>query len=181
MEIVDAPQGLEHYADDLRRLASRRLSPHLRGRLDPSDLVQQTLLVGHERLAQFRGATHAELRGWLRAILDRMLMLAGRRFNRLPPERAVSLEWSMGQSSARLADWLAGDDSTPSHRAARGEQLLRLAEAIAALPVDQRTALELHHFHDLPVAAVAIRMDRTVASVTGLLYRGGKSLRQILD
>jgi len=60
----------------------------------------------------------------------------------------------------------------------RAEQLFLLTRALAQLPDDQRTAIELHHFQGLSVPESARRMNKTVASVTGLLYRGGKELRQ---
>ena len=46
------------------------MDPRLQGRIDPSDLVQQTLLKAHEKQDQFRGKTDAELfAAWLRTIL----------------------------------------------------------------------------------------------------------------
>ena len=84
----------------------------------------------------------------------------------------------MEESSARLEAWLAQDDSTPGQKAAKAEDLRLLAAALASLPGDQRNAIELHHLQGLTVPEVARQMKRTVASVTGLLYRGGKALRQ---
>ncbi len=46
------------------------------------------------------------------------------------------------------------------------------------LPDDQRTALELRYLGGLSVAEVAARMGRSTVSVTGLLYRGTKALRE---
>jgi DNA-directed RNA polymerase specialized sigma24 family protein len=43
----------------------------------------------------------------------------------------------------RVESWLARDESTPSKKASRGEQLVLLADALTGLPADQRTALEL--------------------------------------
>jgi RNA polymerase sigma-70 factor (ECF subfamily) len=87
---------------------------------------------------------------------------------------------ALEQSSARLDAWLAQDESTPSQTAAKIEQLIELAAALAGLPEDQRTAIELHHVHGLTVPELARHMEKTAASVTGLLYRGGKVLRQQL-
>jgi RNA polymerase sigma-70 factor (ECF subfamily) len=171
---------LEQYRDYLRLLARLQIDPRLRARLDPSDVAQQTLLIAHEKREQFRGQTDAELAAWLRAILANTLAQQVRRFRKHRPEQARSLERELEQSSARLEAWLVQDESTPSRNAAKFEQLVELAAALAHLPEDQRTAIELHHLHGLTVPEVARRMDKTVASVTGLLYRGGKVLRQHL-
>jgi RNA polymerase sigma-70 factor, ECF subfamily len=85
---------------------------------------------------------------------------------------------ALDESSARLEAYLDRHDSTPSRKAERAEQVMLLVAALAELPDDQRTALELHHLQGLTVPEVARRMEKTVASVTGLLYRGGKALRQ---
>lgn len=55
-----------------------------------------------------------------------------------------------------------------------------LAAALSHVPDDQRRAIELHHFHGLTVPEVAGRMEKTVAAVTRLLYRGSEVLRQHL-
>ncbi len=180
-EVENAPRPIEQYADYLRLLARIQIDPRLRQRLDPSDVVQQTLVIACEKLAQFRGRTDAELAAWLRAILATTISQATRRFFRHQPEHARSLEAALEGSSARLEAWLARDDSTPGQKASKGEQLAWLAVALAELPEDQRTALELHHFHGLSVPQVARIMGKTVASVTGLLYRGGKALRSRLS
>ena len=73
---------------------------------------------------------------------------------------------------------MAGNESTPSQKAVKAEQLFILAKAMAALADNQRTALELHHLQGLSVSEAARRMEKTVASVTCLLYRGYKTLRQ---
>ncbi len=180
-DAVEAPRALDQYIDYLHLMARLQLESRFRSRLDPSDVVQQTLLIAHEKRDQFRGRTHHELMRWLRTILASTLAHTARRFHQFPQEHARSLEQSMEESSARLEAWLAGDQPSPSDRAVKGEQLVRLAGALAALPDDQRTALELRHFRDLSVAQVAAEMDRTIESVTGLLYRGSKSLRHALS
>jgi RNA polymerase sigma-70 factor (ECF subfamily) len=49
----------------LRVLAGMQLNPMLNKRVDPSDIVQQTLLQAHRAADQYRGTTDAELAGWL--------------------------------------------------------------------------------------------------------------------
>lgn len=90
-ETIDDREGVEMYAADLRPRAQARLGTQLRGRLEPWDQVQQALLIGHARRDQFRGTTHAELRGRLRAMLDQTVAPAARRFHQFRPERARPL------------------------------------------------------------------------------------------
>jgi RNA polymerase sigma factor (sigma-70 family) len=84
------------------------------------------------------------------------------------------------ESSSRLEAWLAADQSSPSERAARHEELLRLAEALAHLPEDQRRAVELHHLLRLSVEEVARELGRSESAVGGLLRRGLKRLRELM-
>jgi RNA polymerase sigma-70 factor, ECF subfamily len=81
----------------------------------------------------------------------------------------------------RLEAWLAADQSSPSEVAARHEQLLALARVPNRLPEDQRSAVELHHLGDVSVAEIAARLERTEASVAGLLRRGLQTLRALLQ
>jgi RNA polymerase sigma-70 factor (ECF subfamily) len=179
--IGHSPLPLEHYREYLRLLARLQLDPRLQGQLDPSDIVQQTLLRAHERLDQFRGRSDEEMRAWLRAILARTLVDAVRRFGRHKGDRARSLEAALEQSSAKLEALLASEESNPSHGALHAERLIELAEALARLPEDQRTAVELRYLQGLAVPDVAERMGRSTVSVTGLLYRGMRALRDVMS
>ncbi len=174
------PRPLEQYRDYLRLLARLQLDPRLRGALDPSDVVQQTLLKAHENIDGFRGKTDAELQAWLRAILAQQLALFARKGGR-HGLRTHSLEAALEQSSVRLESFVATEDTSPSQEMVRAERLVELAMQLAALPEDQRSALELRYLRGLSVPAVAQQMGRTTVSVTGLLYRGTRSLRQRMD
>ena len=174
------PRPLEQYRDYLRILARLQLDPRLQGAVDPSDIAQQTLLKAHENLKGFRGKTDAELQGWLRAILAQQLALFARKGGRRPV-RTYSLEAALEQSSVRLESLVATEESSPSQEMARAERLVELAMQLAALPEDQRSALELRYLRGLSVSAVAEQMGRSTVSVTGLLYRGTRALRQRMD
>jgi RNA polymerase sigma-70 factor (ECF subfamily) len=178
------PQGppLERYREYLLVLARVQLSPLLQGKVDPSDVVQETLLKAHENQGQFKGTSEAELAAWLRRILTNTMIDAGRRFS--ADGRDVGREFSLEaieQSSARLEALLAGSPSTPSQKGMHEERLVRLAAALEQLPEDQRRAVELHHLQGYKVEAVAGQLGRTKQAVGGLLRRGMSRLRQLLD
>jgi RNA polymerase sigma-70 factor (ECF subfamily) len=175
-------QTLDRFRDYLHLLARLHLDPLVRSKVDPSDLVQQTLLQAHQHREQFRGQSQAELGGWLRAILANNLAEAVRRFGRQQRDVALerSLEVELEASSSRLEGWLADKGSSPMEQAIRHEQLLHLATALAQLPLDQQKAVELHHLRGQTLSEVAKEMQRSKEAVAGLLFRGIKKLRQLL-
>jgi RNA polymerase sigma-70 factor (ECF subfamily) len=164
----------------LRILAGMNWDPRLQGKLDPSDVVQETLLKAHARRAKYRGRSENEWRAWLRTILANQMADALRSFVRQKGDLQQSLQTALEESSARLECLLAAPGASPAEEAARGEQLAFLAEALARLPQDQRWAVELHHLQGLTVPEVAQRLGRSVASVSGLLRRGLRELRILL-
>jgi RNA polymerase sigma-70 factor (ECF subfamily) len=173
-------QDLERFRSYLRLLARVQLAPRLQAKVDASDLVQQTLLQAHQARDQYRGQTDAEQAAWLRQILARNLLHAardlGRQRRNVGQER--SLNAALDHSSARLEGWLAAEQSSPSQRAERQEEALRLAEALDRLPEAQREALILQHWHGCSLAEIGTRLRRTPAAVAGLIKRGLKQLRQ---
>src|SRR5437899_9685891 len=116
---VDQGQLLESYRDYLRLLARLQIDSRLRGKLDPSDVVQATLLAAYEKLAQYRGDSGEEMAGWLRQILTNYLAQELRKFT--GPQRDVGLERSLQnaleESSSRLEAWLAAQQASPSELA----------------------------------------------------------------
>ena len=173
------PRSLESCREYLRLVARLQFDARLQGKLDPSDIVQQTLAKAQEHLDEFRGPGEGEMLAWLRRILVNTLLNEVRKFHK---EIALvrSLEAAVEASSARLEEWLSASQSSPVEQAAREEQLVRLAGALAQLPEDQRWAVELHHLHNQSVVEAAKTMGRSEASVAGLLRRALAKLRLLL-
>jgi RNA polymerase sigma-70 factor (ECF subfamily) len=180
---ADVPlKSLEQYMEYLRLLARLQVDPRLRARIDPSDVVQQTMLNAHQKRDQFRGRTDAEMAGWLRAILANTLAQVGRKFT--TGKRDLTLEQSfqaaLDKSSVYLEEFLADRSPLPIENAQRHERVIRLAQALGQLPEDQRLAVEMKHLQDCTIAEISEVMGRSEPSVTGLLRRGLAELRRLL-
>jgi RNA polymerase sigma-70 factor (ECF subfamily) len=174
-------RSLEQFRSYLLLLARMQLDPGPRNRIDPSDVVQQTLLEAHARAEQFHGDDSA-LAAWLRQALVNNLRDAWRalRRERRDVRREQSLDEAVEQSSLRLEGMLADPHSSPSQQAVRNEDLLRLADALTRLPEAQREAVVLHHLQGHTLAETSVRLGRTDAAVAGLLHRGLKKLRELM-
>jgi RNA polymerase sigma-70 factor (ECF subfamily) len=174
---------LELYRNYLKLLAALQIDRCLQGKVDPSDLVQETFLEAHRDFGQFRGATEKELMAWLRQILVtnfanlvRHYRGTRRRDIRLERDLAVQLEHSF----AVLDRGLFARDISPSQQAVRREQAVLLADALSRLPDDYRRTIVLRHLEGLSFAEVAGRMDRSVESVKKLWARALARLRDVL-
>lgn len=173
---------VEQYRAYLLLLARRQVPPADRARLDPSGIVQQTLLEAHQAVELMSGLDSGQRLAWLRTALARNLadeyrrVLAGKRDIRREERLAAGVE----ESASDLAKWFAADHSSPSQRADRNEEILRLATALAGLPDAQREAVERHYFLGEPVVEVAAALGKTRTAVAGLLKRGLRTLRETL-
>ena len=177
----DRGSDWERFRTYLGLLARLQLDPRLHGLLDPSDLVQQTLLRAYQKRGLFHGTDDAQRAAWLRTLLAHTMIDAVRKFGHPQGgQRERSLEAALEQSSARLEAFLADDPTSPSGQAERQERLVRLADSLARLPEDQRRAVELRHLQGLSLIEVGRTMNRTVAAVAGLLQRGLRALRNDL-
>jgi RNA polymerase sigma-70 factor (ECF subfamily) len=172
----------ERFREYLRLLARVHIGEQLRAKLDPSDVVQQTLLEAHRKRDQFRGTTDAEMAGWLRQLLACTLADAVRALGRAKRDvgRERSLEKAIDQSSKRIEAWLVAEQSSPSQQAMRHEDAARLADALAKLPEAQREALTLRYCLGWSLAEISTHLGRTPAAISGLLKRGARQLREQL-
>jgi RNA polymerase sigma-70 factor (ECF subfamily) len=176
-------QVLELYRDYLTLLARLQISRRLQSKVDASDLVQETFLQAHEHFPHFRGSTEAELVAWLRQILATTLAnlvrhYCGTQRRDVRLERDLAAE--LNESSQALDQALVAKQSSPSQRAARREQAVLLANALARLPAEYREVIILRHLEGLKFADVARRMGRTSDSVKKLWTPALAELRSLL-
>jgi RNA polymerase sigma-70 factor (ECF subfamily) len=174
---------LEAYRSYLTLLARVQLGRHVQSKVDPSDLVQEAFLEAHRDFHQFQGQTDAELLAWLRRLLVHNLANEVRRYRTqrrdLRLERQLAAE--LDESSQALERGLIAAGSSPSARAARSEEGLRLAEALERLPADARDVLLLRHFQRLTFPEIARRLGKTLDTVKHVWLRSLGRLRDDLE
>jgi RNA polymerase sigma-70 factor (ECF subfamily) len=178
-----AARPFEQYRDYLRLLAKMSLDSRLQAKIDPSDVVQQSLLQAHKVADRFIWQGEAQQVAFLRQILANCITDAARRFSGGARDIALerSLEASMDQSASRIEAWLVANQSTPSTQTSRNELMLRMATALMQLPEDQRRAVELKHLQGESLQSIADQMGKSVTAVAGLLRRGLDKLRTDLS
>ncbi len=163
-------------------LAELHLDRRLRGKLDASDVVQQTMLRGSSALGELRNPQPEVLIAWLRRILARTMADAVRHYEREKRDVVLErlLESDLDRSASGFAAWLAADQTSPSGRAERNEELLRMVQALAELPDSMREVLILKHCQGWTLPQIAGRIGRSVPAVASHLRRGLQELRERL-
>jgi RNA polymerase sigma-70 factor (ECF subfamily) len=175
---------LESFRGYLRLLARTGLDASLRGKADPSDFVQETLLKAHANFWQFQGQTEGELAAWLRHILVNKLNDFVRGYQKAEARQVGkerSLDELLGDSSSALVGLLVGGGPSPSESAERRESALVLAEALDELNEDYRKVLVLRCLEERDWDETARCMNRTVGATRMLWARALKALRPVLE
>ncbi len=175
---------LEAYHQFLTLMARLQVGRRLQGKVDASDLVQETFLEAHRDFPRFRGRSEGEFVAWLRVILSRNLANAVRRYcgtkaRDMQLERDIHRDFD--ESWKMLDAGLVAAQSSPSQQASRRERAVMLANALQLLPEDYREAIVLRHLEGLSFPEVAERMGRSEDSVKKLWARGLAKLRAALE
>lgn len=166
----------------LKMLAERQLSPALRGRIDPSDVVQQTLIDAWRGHENFRGRTQAERLAWLRVILGRTIMRYDRdqlKTIKRGQGREQQLQAAIDRDSIALESLAVDRQPNPRSVADRAEQTLQLAAALDRLPRDYREVLTLRHIDGLSHEQIAKRLGRSNAATRMLWIRALEKLKAV--
>lgn len=178
---------LELYRNYLTILATTQFNRRLRRRMNPSDLVQETMLAAHRDFGKFRGSTEREFLGWLRQILINSLHHAVETHLKAQ-KRDVRCEISIEQVSAALdrsvvnfANVLADSGPSPSTQMRKREHAVALADQLAKLRPQYRDVIVLRNLQGLSFDEIADRMDRKAGAVRMLWLRAIEKFKQVYE
>jgi RNA polymerase sigma-70 factor (ECF subfamily) len=175
------------HRDRLRRMIHLRLDRRLQGRLDPSDVLQETFLEFADALPSYVKNPEAPFYLWLRCITGRKLHALHRKHlgtRMRDAGREVSLYRGAlpEASSISLAAQLLGKLTTPSQALARAEVQVRIQQVLNEMEPLDREVLALRHYEQLSnretaqvlglsEAAASIRFIRALRRLKDLLQR----------
>ncbi len=175
---------LARHRQRLRQMVGLRLDRRLAARVDPSDVVQETLAEADRRLPDYLRRRPLPFYPWLRQLaLDRLAdahrrhVQAQRRSVRREERRAEPLS---DASASQLIDRLFARGSSPSARLRRDEQLARVQAALGRLAEPDREVLVLRHLEQLTVAEIGAVLKITEGAVYTRHVRALQRLRKLL-
>jgi RNA polymerase sigma-70 factor (ECF subfamily) len=171
---------LDRHRQRLRRMVAVRLDRRLNARLDPSDLVQETLTEANRRLDDYLRHRPLPFYPWLRQIAWNR-MIDARRYH-LRPGRTVGREEPAGlpaESALELAQRLIAGEA-PSAGLRRREQRAQVRAALDRLPERDREVLALRYLEQLSSAETAAVLSVSEGAVRVRVLRALRRLREIL-
>jgi RNA polymerase sigma-70 factor (ECF subfamily) len=175
---------LQRHRGRLRRMVALRLDPRLAARVDPSDVVQETLAEADRRLEEYARARPLPFYPWLRQLACDRLAEQYRRHIRAD-RRSVTREevkHSLPDASAlQLADRLLARVDSPSAALQQRELRDRVRAALHRLPVQDREVLVLRYLEQLSAREVGevLRVNEATAKKRAL--RALQRLRDLLE
>lgn len=154
-----------------------RLGPGLLARLQPEDILQESLLQAWRDRDGAEFQSPRAFRAWLLTIIDHRIRDAA--------ERATALKRG---GSAGVASMLAEGpggleplgSATPSRVAVYREQAAVMSEALQGVPTEWREVVHLRLFHQFTLNQIAEQLGMSLAMVRTRLRRGAEVYRQRL-
>ncbi len=183
---MDWGQFLSAHRDRLRRMVALRLDQRLRGRIDPSDVIQEAFLEVVERRSEYeRQPDPMPPFLWLRFLTLQRLQLVHRQHlgaRARDATREVSIHGKPfpAASSAALAARLLGHDTRASEAAIRAERTQRLQGALEGMDAIDREVLVLRHFEQLGNGECARVLGLSESAANKRYIRALRRLKAIL-
>jgi RNA polymerase sigma-70 factor (ECF subfamily) len=170
----------------LRRMVAFRLDQRLRGRVDPSDVLQDAYLEAWRGLGSYLDRPEIPFFLWLRGIAGNKLRELHRHHlgtRMRDPRREVPIRGGAiaETTTTAMAAELLGDFTRASEAAVRLELKARLEAALEAMDPLDREVLALKHFEQLSTSEIAQVLGLSKAGAGSRYLRAIKRLREILE
>lgn len=152
-----------------------RLGPSLRGRMDPEDILQESLVRAWRGHADAKFASPRAFRAWVLKIIDHSIKDALR--------SSGAIKRGGGRKHVAPGSWgsiAAPSSRTPSRLVRHREQAAAMSDAIERVPPDLREVVRLRLFNQLGLEQIASELGLTMTEVRSRLRRGADLYRRRL-
>jgi RNA polymerase sigma-70 factor (ECF subfamily) len=176
---------LLRYRRRLRAMVGARLDRRVAARIDPSDVVQESLLEAYRRLPEYLRDRQVPFYPWLRQIAWERLVHLQRR-HLVARKRAVGREVAFelvlsDDSIAVLARRLQSSSIGPHSRIVKAELRARMQAALRHLSEPDREVLMLRYLEQLSIREIMAVLSLKESAVKLRLLRALERLRTWLD
>ncbi len=176
---------LRQYRPRIVKMVTLRIDPRIRGRVDQSDVVQETFLEVTRRLPEYLEQPGSPFFLWIRKIAGHKLIDAHRRHlgaqaRRADREMSIDQAHRPAASSVWLAQQLVDGMDTPSRLVAREETMAALREGLDSMNPDDREILVLRQFEELTNQEAAQELGIEPAAASKRFVRALQRLQSIL-
>lgn len=168
----------------LRRMVRIHIDDELAARVDPSDVVQDTLAEASQKIVHYAKDQPIPFYPWLRQMAWQRIIKT-REFH-LAQKRSINKEqrWDLsisGGSVAELANRFCKSQSTPSQRLVRAEQRLQIRQLIETLSRNDREVLILRYLEQLSASECAEVLAISYDTYMKRHMRAVSRLRRLLE
>lgn len=168
----------------LRKMISVRMDPRIAARVDPSDVVQDTLIEATKRLSEFARDRPVPFHAWIRRLGWEKMIQIHRKHIR-SQKRSVTREQQdemqlKDESVLAFAECLFADQNDPAERIMKSELIARMRRAIAELGPNDQEILTLRFLEELTTEESAEILQISIAAVKTRTFRAVARLNQIL-
>lgn len=176
----------DQFRDRLRTMVRLRMDRRLRGRVDPSDVLQEAFIDASKRIATYVRTAPMPLFLWFRFLTAQRLTDVHRQHLGAKMRAAggeVSLHRSAmpGAASESLAAQIVGAFTSPDAAAVRAERQIQLQRALEEMDALDREVLTLRHFEELSNNETAQVLGISKTAASNRYVRALARLKEILE
>lgn len=172
------------YRQRLKKMVHVRLNPQLKGRLDASDVIQDTLVEAARTLDRFLAEPSLPVYLWLRHLANEKLIEAHRRHlgaQKRDASRDLSIHGvALNATSEAVAIELICQTTSPDEAAIKEDRKQRLTLALDKMDPLDKEILTLKHFEQLSNREVAELLDISYEAAKKRYFRAIHKLQRLL-
>lgn len=176
---------LEIHRERLRRMVAWRMDPRVSARVDPSDVVQETLIEASQKMPEYLRERPVPFYPWLRRMawqrlvkLHEFHMHTAKRTVTREVHRVMSLP---DHSSQLLVNQLVDSQITPSQSLMKDELVRRLHTLLGQLPPRDFEVLAMHYIEQMSRADIAAALEISVSAVNMRHMRAIVRIRTLME